>query len=270
MIDEEKDKELQLLDADEAPEDPATDGPAWEKVEEAGAAAGNRKKWIILIAAVVAFAALLTLGILLYLQVGQTDQYRKESQQYQQTLSQTQEGKKLLEEANEKLGDQNKKLDAEASDAKQQAADAEQRAEEANLKAAEAEQLAADAEQKKADAEQKKADAEKAAADAVKNLNAKKAELDKLNNSLSAKQGELDKANRGIAKFDELRELFISYANDANTANAALDDGWLAIMYNDREAYERNINILNTVYPRMNTTIDQILQLFDDIENKNY
>ena len=264
MIDEEKDKELQLLDADEAPEDPATDGPAWEKVEEAGAAAGNRKKWIILIAAaVVAFAALLTLGILLYLQVGQTDQYRKESQQYQQTLSQTQEGKKLLEEANEKLGDQNKKLDAEASDAKQQAADAEQRAEEANLKAAEAEQLAADA-------EQKKADAEKAAADAVKNLNAKKAELDKMNNSLSAKQGELDKANRGIAKFDELRELFISYANDANTANAALDDGWLAIMYNDREAYERNINILNTVYPRMNTTIDQILQLFDDIENKNY
>lgn len=203
-----------------------------------------------------AIVAIAVLGILLFQQAGQTRKYQTESLQYQQTLSETEEGKRQLQAANEKLGKENEALDAEAASAKDQAEAANQRAEEADQKALEAEQLAADAQQK----------ADQAAA----NLKAKQAELASVSSNLSARQQELEKANRGIAKFDELEELFIQFAKDADTLNMALDEGWLALVYGDQQSYNYYVELIETTGAHIDNVASQIRDIFTVIENQQY
>ena len=108
--------------------------------------------------------------------------------------------------------------------------------------------------------------ADKAAAD----LKAKQAELATVTNNLTARQQELEKANRGIAKFDELEELFVQFAIDSDTVNMALDQGWLALVYGDEQSFNYYVDLIETTGERIDSTVVQIGEIFDAIENQQY
>ena len=196
--------------------------------------------------------------------------YRTESLQYQQTLSETEAGRQQLQAANERLGKENEALDAEAASAKDEAEQANQKAEQANQRAELADQQAAESEQRAQESEQKASEAQQKADKAAADLKAKQAELATVTNNLTARQQELEKANRGIAKFDELEELFVQFAIDSDTVNMALDQGWLALVYGDEQSFNYYVDLIETTGERIDSTVVQIGEIFDAIENQQY
>lgn len=239
----------------------------------------KKKTFLIALSSVggAAVVAAAVLGTLLFQQAGQTQKYRTESLQYQQTLSETEAGRQQLQAANERLGKENEALDAEAASAKDEAEQANQKAEQANQRAeladqqaAESEQRAQESEQKASEAQQKASQAQQKADKAAADLKAKQAELATVTNNLTARQQELEKANRGIAKFDELEELFVQFATDSDTVNMALDQGWLALVYGDEQSFNYYVDLIETTGERIDSTVVQIGEIFDAIENQQY
>ena len=232
----------------------------------------KKKTFLIALSSVggAAVVAAAVLGTLLFQQAGQTQKYRTESLQYQQTLSETEAGRQQLQAANERLGKENEALDAEAASAKDEAEQANQKAEQANQRAELADQQAAESEQRAQESEQKASEAQKKADKAAADLKAKQAELATVTNNLTARQQELEKANRGLAKFDELEELFVQFAIDSDTVNMALDQGWLALVYGDEQSFNYYVDLIETTGERIDSTVVQIGEIFDAIENQQY
>lgn len=232
----------------------------------------KKKTFLIALSSVggAAVVAAAVLGTLLFQQAGQTQKYRTESLQYQQTLSETEAGRQQLQAANERLGKENEALDAEAASAKDEAEQANQKAEQANQRAELADQQAAESEQRAQESEQKASEAQQKADKAAADLKAKQAELATVTNNLTARQQELEKANRGIAKFDELEELFVQFAIDSDTVNMALDQGWLALVYGDEQSFNYYVDLIETTGERIDSTVVQIGEIFDAIENQQY
>lgn len=232
----------------------------------------KKKTFLIALSSVggAAVVAAAVLGTLLFQQAGQTQKYRTESLQYQQTLSETEAGRQQLQAANERLGKENEALDAEAASAKDEAEQANQKAEQANQRAELADQQAAESEQRAQESEQKASEAQQKADKAAADLKAKQAELATVTNNLTARQQELEKANRGIAKFDELEELFVQFAIDSDTVNMALDQGWLALVYGDEQSFNYYVDLIETTGERIDSTVIQIGEIFDAIENQQY
>ena len=230
----------------------------------------KKKTFLIALSSVggAAVVAAAVLGTLLFQQAGQTQKYRTESLQYQQTLSETEAGRQQLQAANERLGKENEALDAEAASAKDEAEQANQKTEQANQRAELADQQAAESEQRAQESEQKASEAQQKADKAAADLKAKHAELATVTNNLTARQQELEKANRGIAKFDELEELFVQFAIDSDTVNMALDQGWLALVYGDEQSFNYYVDLIETTGERIDSTVVQICEIFDAIENQ--
>ncbi len=251
---------------------PLVSEPDVEAAEDKPERMVKKKTFLIALSSVggAAVVAAAVLGTLLFQQAGQTQKYRTESLQYQQTLSETEAGRQQLQAANERLGKENEALDAEAASAKDEAEQANQKAEQANQRAELADQQAAESEQRAQESEQKASEAQQKADKAAADLKAKQAELATVTNNLTARQQELEKANRGIAKFDELEELFVQFAIDSDTVNMALDQGWLALVYGDEQSFNYYVDLIETTGERIDSTVVQIGEIFDAIENQQY
>ena len=251
---------------------PLVSEPDVEAAEDKPERMVKKKTFLIALSSVggAAVVAAAVLGTLLFQQAGQTQKYRTESLQYQQTLSETEAGRQQLQAANERLGKENEALDAEAASAKDEAEQANQKAEQANQRAELADQQAAESEQRAQESEQKASEAQQKADKAAADLKAKQAELATVTNNLTARQQELEKANRGIAKFDELEELFVQFAIDSDPVNMALDQGWLALVYGDEQSFNYYVDLIETTGERIDSTVVQIGEIFDAIENQQY
>lgn len=112
----------------------------------------------------------------------------------QDTLSTTEEGRKQLEQAKSQVEAENVQLDTRATSAEQTASKA-------------------------------KSDLAKTQSD----LNAKQAELSKINNDLSSKQAELAKATRGLALFDQAEVIFGDFYQCAVDLLNANSEAWKVV-----------------------------------------
>jgi hypothetical protein len=157
-------------------------------------------------------------------------------------LSKTAAGKAALQTANNTLQTQNTQLDKKATDAEQQMIKAQ-----ADLKAKLAE------------------------------LDTANAQLTSVNGDLVAKKVELDKANRGISKFADLQNLYITFKKYKDDFTGYFSDSITKInfyMSSGNNSYKNAANLdldnADIAYQKMEDINVQMNTIFDLIKSGNY